>query len=146
MFIVPIGRIPSDTLSPAIPFTTSLTVPSPPAATMVEYPSWASFLINAAVSPERESRKASASVKERIFFSRERAFSPRAAGLKIIASLTLSIRVEAYKSRSLGLFSKQIEALVGGLRNTETEQLIARSITSRPSRRWPRSPRQRWDE
>src|ERR1700732_455639 len=111
MFIVPIGRIPRDTSRPAIPFTTSLTVPSPPATTMVEYPFWASSLANAAVSPERESRKASASVKERTFSSRERAFSPRAAGLKIIASLTLSIRVEAYKSRSLVLFSKQIRGV-----------------------------------
>src|ERR1700758_3794771 len=108
MFIVPIGRIPSDTSSPAIPLTTSLTVPSPPAATIVEYPSCASALANAAVSPERESKKASGSVKERTFSSRERAFSPRAARLKIIASLTLSIRVAAYKSRSLVLFSKQI--------------------------------------
>src|SRR2546430_16825230 len=52
--MVPIGNKPSAADVPARPLTTSLIVPSPPAATILRYPSRAALRASDSASPMRE--------------------------------------------------------------------------------------------
>ena len=87
-FMVPTGRMPSVTsLPPALimPFITSLMVPSPPAATIVEKPSATAFLAICSASPGMVLRRISTSPEiSRIRSGRRPALSLWAAGLRMM--------------------------------------------------------------
>ena len=83
-FIVPSGSRPSATFWPAIPFTISLIVPSPPAATIFLNPSAAAWRAKTSASPEREvAHKIAPRVSDSTRARKRLAREPRAAGLRM---------------------------------------------------------------
>src|SRR5882757_4238508 len=114
-FIVPSGSSPSVVSVPAIPLTTSLIVPSPPAATTVSNPSATARCAKRWASPRSRVSQTSARLESAAIFSCQcAARSPRAAGFRMtgMALITSQPAGGGYGSRVRTLVRRSITALI----------------------------------